>query len=96
MASRAETSQNSRGATDEHRCENMLCAVLLEAAMRRLWRHVRRIWLKQRHLPEVLCNRDRRNLHIGPPGHFVAMAVQIPVMFAAQRDGKFVTNLAPQ
>ena len=56
----------------------------------------RRIGTKQRHLPEVLCNRDRRNLHIGPPGHFVAMAVQIPVMFTTQRDGKFVADLAPE
>ena len=70
-----------------------------------LWRHRyspcavlcdRRIWLEQRHLPEIPCHPDRRNLHIGPPRHFVAMAVQIPVMFSAQGDGKFVADLASE
>ena len=52
--------------------------------------------MKQRHLPEVLCHLDRRNLNIGPPRHFVAMAVQFPMMFTAEWHGKFVADLASE
>jgi hypothetical protein len=56
----------------------------------------RTIRLKQRKLPEVLCHLDRRDLHIIPPRNFVAMAMQILVMVTAERDGKFVADLASE
>ena len=52
--------------------------------------------MMQRHVPEIPCHRDRSDLHIVPPRYFVAMPVQIPVMFSAQGDGKFVADLAPE
>ena len=36
------------------------------------------------------------NLQVGPPGDFVAVAVQLDVVFAAYRNGKFVADLAAQ
>jgi hypothetical protein len=49
-----------------------------------------------RNLPEVLCHFDRRNLHIVPPSNLVAMAMQILVVVTAERDGKFVADLASE
>ena len=47
-------------------------------------------------LPEISRHLDRRNLKIGPPSEFIAVAMQVSVMVAAQWHGEFVTDLAPE
>jgi hypothetical protein len=47
-------------------------------------------------LPKLPCDLDRNNLLVGPPGDFVAMAMQLLMMLAAEWDRKFVADLASE
>jgi hypothetical protein len=44
--------------------------------------------------PEFPSDFERRDLEVGPPCRFIAMTMQVVVMRAADRDSKFVTDLA--
>jgi hypothetical protein len=43
-------------------------------------------------VPQALGLRERGNLNVGPPGNFIAVVMQLPMMFTAQRHREFVTN----
>src|SRR5437879_5773817 len=51
------------------------------------------VQLKQASCPQLLCLLECVYLQIGPPRPFVAMAMQLLVMLAAQRHGEFVADL---
>jgi hypothetical protein len=50
--------------------------------------------LKQGRRPKLLCRFHRRDLQLSPPRLFVAMAVQIIMVLAAQRHRELITDLA--
>ena len=52
--------------------------------------------MKQGRRPKLSCRFDRGNLQVGPPRHFVALAMQLMMVVAAERHGEFVANLASQ
>ena len=43
-------------------------------------------------LPETSGDRQRFDLEVSPPGHFIAGLVQLPMMTAAERDGELVAD----
>ena len=47
-------------------------------------------------MPKLASRFDRCNLNICPPRDFVAMAMQVAMMFTAQRHGEFVADLASE
>jgi hypothetical protein len=47
-------------------------------------------------LPQLLGDRYRRDLHVGAPGFFVAVPMQILVMSTAERHRELVADLASQ
>src|SRR6266478_2740794 len=51
---------------------------------------------KQGRRPKLSRRFQRGNLQVGPPRHFVAMAVQVVMVLAAQRHGEFVADLASE
>ena len=46
--------------------------------------------------PELASNLDRVDPHIVPPRRFVAAVVDLTVMFAAERNRKFVADLSAE
>ena len=46
--------------------------------------------------PKLASNRDRVDPHIVPPRRLIAAVVDLTVMFAAERNRKFVTDLAAE
>ena len=46
--------------------------------------------------PQALGHRERGNLNVGPPGYFIAVVMQLPMMFAAQRHREFVAYFAAE
>jgi len=42
--------------------------------------------------PKLVRDRDRRHLHVRPPGRFVAVPVQLPMVLAAERHGELVAH----
>src|SRR6266403_3963044 len=59
-------------------------------------RLTRRISLKQGRRPKLSCHFERGNLQVGPPRHFVAMAMQLMMVLAAQRHRELVADLASE
>src|ERR1700730_18953902 len=57
---------------------------------------LRMVHLKHGRLPKLSCRFERGNPQIGPPSHFVAAAVQVMMVLAAERHGEFVADLASQ
>ena len=47
-------------------------------------------------LPQLFRDRKRGDLHVRPPVCFVAVAVKVVVVRAAERDCKLVTDFASQ
>src|SRR5260370_23700548 len=47
-------------------------------------------------IPEMLCDLDWCNMSIRPPCDFIAMIMQLLMVLATQRHGKFVADLAPK
>ena len=43
-------------------------------------------------VPKLLRDRDRRHLHVRPPGRLVAVPVQLPMMLAAERHGELIAH----
>ena len=54
------------------------------------------VGLEQGCLPKLFCDLNWCNLNVGPPRDLVAMAMQVAMMFAAQRHGEFVADLASE
>src|SRR5260370_37867178 len=61
-----------------------------------LSRLTRWVSLKRVRRPKLASHLQRGNLQVGPPCPFVAMAMQILMVLAAQRHREFVADLAPQ
>ena len=47
-------------------------------------------------LAQLPCDRQRRNLHVGPPGLLIAMAVQVLMVRVAERDCELIADLAAE
>ena len=47
-------------------------------------------------MPKLASRFDRCNLNVSPPRDFVAMAVQVAMMFPAQWNSEFVADLASE
>src|SRR5882762_3508379 len=54
------------------------------------------IRLKQGRRPKLSGRFDRGNLQVDPPRHFVAVAMQLMMVLAAQRHGELVADLESQ
>jgi hypothetical protein len=54
------------------------------------------MYLKLTGFPQVLRHLNRRDLNVGPPGGFVAMAMQLLMMVTAKRHSKFVADFASE
>ena len=81
------------GALDGIACQSAFCIVggnKVRCGLAR-WVH-----LKRGRLPKLSCRFQRGNLQIGPPRHFVAVAVQLIMVLAAERHGEFVADLAAE
>jgi hypothetical protein len=50
----------------------------------------------RRFVPQTLGHSKRGNLNVGPPGYFIAVVMQLPMMITAQRHGEFVAHLAAE
>jgi hypothetical protein len=47
-------------------------------------------------LPQLVCNRQWVELQVDPPRFLVAMAMQILMVAATERNGKLIADLSPQ
>ena len=56
----------------------------------------RHVGIKQCCLPKLLCRLYRCNLNVCPPRDFIAMAMQVAMMFPAQWHSEFVADLASE
>jgi hypothetical protein len=64
--------------------------------LRRILARDRHVGFKQGCLPKLASRFDRCDLNVCPPRNFVAMAVQIAMMFPAQWNSEFIADLASE
>src|SRR6266404_4537374 len=57
---------------------------------------IRWVRLKQGRRPKLSRCFERSNLQVGPPSHFVAMAMQLMMVLATERHGELVADLASE
>src|SRR6516164_397214 len=48
------------------------------------------------YVPELLCDWDRRHLHVRPPVRLIAVPVQLPMVLTAERHAELIAHFPPQ
>jgi hypothetical protein len=94
----ARLSQNSKIHPQQNSREGELSPVLasLDSLDRLEWHAVAvRGALDGTSVPELLGYRDGHHLHVRPPICFVAIPVQLVMVFATERHREFVADLSP-